>query len=365
MTDSAGWSVQVIGMQAEIYTVRVADTEEKFMETSIAELKSLIHKRWTELEPENMRLLFAGKQLETGDLADYNIQKNSTIQLVIRVPGGTERVRAPPITGDKVHDESDFALKFTDKPDAIFGMSDPGDPKRVEMSCGHAVDPNSLTAWCRSLLDKHEYKFHCPAITGNDEKGKPKQCKKVWAYAEVRRVALLNDEECKYFESKMSEYAASQYCDMKECPKCRSFIERNDLNNLRVTCPVCKKKDKSCPDFCWNCLENWSGPTTSAFQCGNPKCEHPKLPSVRDCGMFTLNGKEVPTRRACPTCGTVVEHDQTGCKFIICVRCKKEFCFMCLELKEECLKTAPSSWYKDCKKPVVAKQTRIPVWSDN
>ena len=359
----AGWSVQVINMQDVIYTVLVADTEEKFMATSIAELKSLIREKYG--TKGDMRLLFAGKQLEDGDLADYNIQKNSTIHLVIRVHGGTERsrVRVPPMTGRyKVHDKSDVTLKFTDKPDAILGTSDPDDPKRVEMSCGHAVDPNSLTAWCRSLLDKHEYEFHCPAITGND---KLKQCKKVWEYAEVRRMALLNDEERKYFESKMSEYAASQYCDMKECPKCRSFIERIDLENLRVTCSVCKEKNKSCPDFCWNCLENWSGEMKSAFQCGNPKCEHPKLPSVRDCDMFTLNGKQVPTRRACPTCGTVVEHDQTGCKFIICPRCNKEFCFMCLEFQEECLKTAPSSWYKDCKKPVAAKQTSIPVWSDN
>ena len=381
MTDKdKPWFVQLIGIEDGITTIPVADSEENFRKTTVAELKRLIHKKRPEIETETMRLLFAGKQLgdkdENGDvctLETYNLQKGSTVHMVIRLHGGskpsfTPRVQPPPVqVEDKEHANDDFRLKFTEEPDAITGMSFPGDPLRVKMSCGHAADPNTLTAWCRSLLDKQQVKFYCPAISEKDEKGvMKKQCKKVWEYSEVRHIALLNDAECSYFESKLSEYAALQYCDMKECPGCRSFVEREDLMNLRVTCPVCTKKKRT-PDFCWQCLKTWSGSeSTSAFKCGNSECEHPQLPSVRDSAMFTLNEKQVPIRRACPTCGKVVEHMGDGsCKFMICPRCQKEYCFMCLELKEECLRTAPAGWWKDCAKPIADKQTSIPVWSSH
>ena len=77
-------------------------------------------------------------------------------------------------------------MKLVRETDAITG--DESAELCAKMSCGHAVNASSLTAWCRSLIDSEKCTFHCPAFLTRasiNPSGIQQQCKKEWSYDEV------------------------------------------------------------------------------------------------------------------------------------------------------------------------------------
>ncbi|XP_028285087.1 probable E3 ubiquitin-protein ligase ARI5 [Parambassis ranga] len=266
---------------------------------------------------------------------------------------------------EKRYDPKDTTLKFVNRPDDLNPLPPPdGDQNlRAEMSCGHAVTPESLTGWCRSLLDQGQYKFKCPAL----KNGTSTQCGAVWSYEEVRRLAVLTSEEMQYFEENMARLAAAEYCEFKTCPGCKTYVERENLTNLCVHCTICTADKNQDYEFCSQCLKQWKGGAPNPIRCDNEGCVNLDLELLRTCKDTNLREVEgvdaCPSIRACPTCGQKVEHDKTGCKNVICPRCQIEFCFVCLKLTPVCLQT--SSYFTRCSDGVAPRQTSIPVWNRN
>ena len=242
----------------------------------------------------------------------------------------------------------DNLVPLTDEPDMIT-WDDDAEGKRAKMPCGHAISPDSLTAYCRSLLTAGKFQFFCPYVGGDS------RCNKEWTYIEVHRFGVLNKEEQKTFETKITENYLRKAIGIQECPGCLSLCERMNKKDKRLICRICTKDEDQRFEFCWMCLHEWK--TSGTENCGNEECngEDPRLRTLRDAPKKKVIGVST---RACPTCGTLIDHTE-ACKHMVCP-CGTNFCFICLKVREGGASGTWSCGTYNTKCESAAVQTEIP-----
>ncbi|PAA76059.1 hypothetical protein BOX15_Mlig023095g1 [Macrostomum lignano] len=313
-----------------------------------AQIKDLFSKleEKTGLEPGTYQMVYASKTIDFEQhkdkhLSDFHLENHANLHMVLRLPGGS-RLR-----------ELDDCIELTEEPDMIT-WDDDKDNLRVKMPCGHAIGPDSLTMYCRSLLDSGLYRFLCPWLDPNDSRV---GCPVEWDFVVIRRLAVLSDEERQEFERKISENYLRRAVNIQECPSCHSYCKRVSSRDRRVVCPACSSGGRQRFEFCWYCLNKWRSAGTD--KCGNDICsgKDPRIAILAAAPVKEIVGvKDVPGRRACIHCGMIIEHVRF-CKHMKCI-CGQEFCFICLKPKNSEGNWQCGSFNAPC--TIAPRQTQVP-----
>ncbi|KAK7898179.1 hypothetical protein WMY93_019032 [Mugilogobius chulae] len=252
---------------------------------------------------------------------------------------------------EKIYNSKEILVDFTDGEDEHDFLCVGYSSRRALMSCGHSVTPQSLTNWCQRQLDQGSISFVCGV------------CDAEWSFEDVCKMALLSDEEKDRFEQEMFRNKADKDPNNAWCPSCSSLVIRTDPENLCMKCPRCSVEKERDYTFCFQCLREWKGPAPRSDRCDNDGCVNQALVILKTCPniefSYVRDVSNCPSVRACPSCGLLVQHSGKQCKNIMCPGCRVEFCFMCLKISTECLKT--SDYSMPCSSGVAPRQTSLPV----
>ena len=262
-------------------------------------------------------------------LCEYaTISHGATLYLVLRLPGGGRYWSTPsaPTRDSNPTRDIDPTLPRSNNNDACIitcTENSPDNPVFV-MPCGHPMSPDGLMDYCWNEIGANKHEILCPL------------CNKEWTIDVIVKYGCASKDELHELETGLSRNFCLKNEDIIECPSCTSFCERMNKKTLCTLCLVCSHKKKKQPHFCWQCLREWKNDPSSKT-CGDENCsvedqvlleQLASAPIIKPEWLST----EVPSIRACPTCGTMILLRE-GCKHMECPICKIKFCFVCLRKK--------------------------------
>ncbi|XP_047673264.1 caspase-23 isoform X1 [Tachysurus fulvidraco] len=162
------------------------------------------------------------------------------------------------------------------------GKSDILPGQRDALLCGHQMPSSYLISWCKFNLQQKKTEFTCPRFD-EDKKG---ICGTKFSYQDLSHTVPLTPSLKEFFEARIGELSAAQFCEFKPCPGCNSKVERADKMNLCVHCTICTAQLGYSYEFCWNCSRKWEGAAQIAVRCGHSDCNKAKTLKKKD--LLTL-----------------------------------------------------------------------------
>lgn len=188
----------------------------------------------------------------------------------------------------------------------------------IRMPCGHHVSRSALSSHCDSEIAKRKCEVCCPS------------CSKVWDMQALRECYALSASQLASINERLTQNFCQSLPGVVRCGGCGSVWSSD--SHTGALCPSCAKARQS---------------SSSAA-----------VKLLQECSRKTIgHATTVPSIRACPRCGKLVEHVD-GCKRVECDGCKTLFCFICLTIR-----TAHCSNYYPCpdRCSVAFPQTSVPA----